>query len=215
MAKARISVESVNGGLKDVNCEEYLRTIHPSRFPLVGSIALRDIVCANREELSADFPNIFDAYNQSVPRVMRRLHRNREIAQYVMHFESWEGVSLRGTHVGLFTAVAGEVDGVEETVGGINVAAWLDRDSVGKGYMERLAPGLAEEVDPDQKLWTVARPDNDHATGLMAAIGMSPIGSPDQYDIGDGVQSNRQLYVATAGDIAQTSRLHVRNKYGA
>lgn len=85
----------------------------------------------------------------------------------------------------------------------------------GRGYLTRLVPELAAEAYPDQKIWSLASPDNIAANTLLLNIGMSAIGRPNQYQIDDGVEGSRQLYAARAGDILQTSQAYVKNKYPA
>lgn len=211
---AEISTELIDTGLKQVEHVEFIVARRPGFMPLLGARAIHHLVQKNREQLITDFPNVVAGYSESYSAAFSRLRRNRKIARLIVTGETWTGTPLDARIcIGMFTAVPGEVSGVQETSNGINVAAWLDGDETGRGYLTRLAPELAAEVPGGTPVWTVARPDNVAATTLLDHIGMSRIGTPESYDIGDNVSNGRQLYVATAGDIAQTARAYADKHY--
>lgn len=211
---AILTREMIPAGLKEVEHITYVKAVQPGRLPVIGAYATRKLVAAHGGQLSQDFPNVVDSYLQPLPQVTRRLQRNRNVARYIITGETWIGTPLDSySHIGMLTMVPGELDDVPETLEGTNVAAWLAPSAAGRGYLTRIAAELASEGHPEQVVWTVARPDNEAASGLLSNIGMAPVGVPEHYDIGDNVSTTRQLYVSTVGDVAQTAGLHAATHY--
>lgn len=211
---AEISREIVSAGLKDVEHVTFVKVVKPSALPVLGAYCTKRLVEANKDALAVDFPNVVDGYSKPLRDVVARIRRNRSIARYIVVGETWVGTPQDAySHIGMLTTVPAEIDGVAETYDGVNVAAWLTAGATGKGYLTRLAAELATEGHPEQMLWTVARLENEAATGLLSNIGMSNVGVPEAYDIGDGVTADRQLYAATVGDVAQTARIYVAEHY--
>lgn len=211
---AVISREIVPTGLSDVEHITFVKAVRPGMVPIIGAYRTSRLVEANKAALAIDFPNVVEGYTQPLPDVVRRIRTNRAIARYIVLGETWVGTPRDAySHIGMLSTVPAEVDGVPETIDGVNIAAWLTEGATGRGYLTRLAAELATVDHPEQMYWTVARPDNHAATGLLANIGMSSVGVPENYDIGDGVTAKRQLYAATVGDVAQTARVYVAEHY--
>lgn len=204
----------ISTGLKEVEHITFVKAVKPRTLPLVGAYATKRLVEQNADILAADFPNVVSGYTQSLTEVVKRLRRNRNVARYIILGETWVGTPQDAyAHIGMLTTAPGEIEGVAETFDGINVAAWLDPSIAGNGYLTRITAELATEGHPDQMLWTVARPSNTAAIRLLNNIGMSSVGKPEQYVIGDNVTAERQLFAATVGDVAQTARVRVASRY--
>lgn len=198
----------------NVEAIEYVRAVKPS--PLLHGASLRSLVRDNAESLRPDFPNTVDWYMNAKRRnVVRRLFDNRNILHLVIHGTTATNTPYEsGELVGVISLHQAEIPGVLETQDGMNVAAYLANTARGSDYLTMVAPELAANIDPNKTIWTVARLANKASVGLALKLGMEPVGEPHVFgSINDGVTVPRQLYVQTAGVIADTAKQYIAEHY--
>ncbi|MFO0971538.1 MAG: GNAT family protein [Candidatus Saccharimonadales bacterium] len=175
---------------------------------------VRALVRENAASIGGDFPYVVDRYNQSLLSVARRMRAIRPIARVVVKGSTYVGVPCSLSQpIGMLTLVPGGMYDVPETHDGVNFAVWLGSDHRNQGVATRISSEFDQLVNPNRTLWTVARPDNAPSVHWLAHIGMSAVGTPEMYEVGDGVSAKRQLYVAQAGDVAQTAGCYAELHY--
>lgn len=179
------------------------------------AVRMRQLV-NNNPEIACVFPG-FSEYGahglKPLVRAARRIHASRANEEmYIIEqrhsFEDEPPLTSSARTLGVVTMNAASAPGIDETSGGVQVTAWLDKTARKKGYAAMVAPELASTIEPERPIWAAVRADDPSSFSLVRNIGMKLVG-----DWGGGLDGRVQVYSAAAKDVSAAAREYVTARY--
>ncbi len=202
-----------------INMRADSQTYRLAPYNYLDQLWLPGLVAANADMLTADFPKLASRHANAAKslRVIRGLRKNPAIAGFTIRKEVHTAHDLDACfnipilraytqrRIGMASLSVGTCGDVE----GVVFAGWLDKEHQRSGIGKQVGSMLLDKaVDfatthSLYTIMTVVRPDNIGSVRIVEGLGLDPYDVPQDYAaaFGDGVSSQRQLYVAPVNQL--------------